>query len=87
MASQGIDLIGGKIWVSSLAATAGLKKPQPQPDIRFAYQTDDHVSWLSHFPVGDDCRHFGAQVPAGGSRSLHHKRSFKPYDQSEHADF
>jgi hypothetical protein len=34
MASQGIDLIGGKIWISSLTATAGLKKPQPGPDIR-----------------------------------------------------
>jgi hypothetical protein len=29
LASQGIDLKGGKIWVSSLTATAGLKKPQP----------------------------------------------------------
>jgi hypothetical protein len=29
MASQGIDPIDGKIWISILTATAGLKKPQP----------------------------------------------------------
>ncbi len=33
MAPRGTDLTSGKVWVSSLTATAGLRKPRPEPEV------------------------------------------------------